>query len=332
MGLSSRSDPQGVMGPVRYLDDTLTFVPAEDWERSVDVFIDSAADSAVGFGSDREALKANLDALANERAESEAAAWRRLEARLGFDPDDAPEALMRSLGEAIERYDAAGVEEAVQAAPGSGSAETLRQEIEAARASRLVCNFDDAVRAAGQIEWCSERAPWVPAEAAARRIRQQFHVDPGRLGNLRLSQVLGVSRNALASTDAAPAAALPYGLRIIDGRQNGGNVVALRSRRSHDRRFDLARALGDAIWSEGSQLGPIARTRTDRQRFQRAFAQSLLCPFEDLEAFIGNAEITDEEIMATAQHFHVNSRVIETTLVKKGVLPPGRFEDMIEAA
>jgi hypothetical protein len=46
---------------------------------------------------DREALQSQLSALQREREDGEIAAWRRLEAQLGFDPDDAPAELGRVL-------------------------------------------------------------------------------------------------------------------------------------------------------------------------------------------------------------------------------------------
>ena len=332
IGLATKRDPQGIVGPVRFLDQSLTFIPTDQWEQGVDQFLAAAADATLGFGSDRAALIAQLNALTSERADGEIAAWRRLEARLGFDPDGAPDELMAELAAIVVRYDHASVEEAVQAAPGIDSAEILHQELKAARASRLVCDFSNGVRAAGKVKWRATQPPWVPAEEAARRVRKAFDIASGPLRSRRLAEVLGVSRNALSFTASTPAKKLPYGLRLRDSRQPDSNVVALRANYSPDRRFELARALGDVIWAGNASLGPIARTKTDRQRFQRAFAQSLLCPFEDLKDFFGTTEITDEEINAAAHYFHVSPRVIETTLVKKKVAPAERFEDMIEAA
>lgn len=59
-----------------------------------------------------------------------------------------------------------------------------------------------------------------------------------------------------------------------------------------------------------------------RQKFQRAFAQEVLCPWAALEAFVGPDEPDDDMIGAAAWHFHVSQRLIETTLVNKGRMPP----------
>jgi hypothetical protein len=94
VGLSSQSDLPGVRGPVRYITDALVFVAAEQYENAVDQFLQQAVEARM---EDREALQSQLSALQREREDGEIAAWRRLEAQLGFDPDDAPAELGRVL-------------------------------------------------------------------------------------------------------------------------------------------------------------------------------------------------------------------------------------------
>jgi len=333
MGLSATRDAIGVVGPVRFIENGLSFIPADEWEVGVDRFIEEVRDELYGFGSDRAALRVQLSALREEQGDPQIAAWRRVEARLGFDVDQAPDALMEALFKFADEFDESGMEEAIQAAPGLPAAEILRAGVEAAHASRLMCHFNAAQGAAGTIHWSGQTPVWEPAERAASDVRRAAGHTYGPLRNRDLAQILGVSLAALNSTESAPAADLPYGLRLTNSKKgDGSQVIALRSRRSHDRRFETARALGDTIWAGVGALGPLARTKTDRQRFQRAFAQSLLCPFDELKEFIEKNGSDDEGIMAAAHYYHVNTKVIERTLVKKKVLPARRFEDLIEAA
>jgi hypothetical protein len=279
-GLSCSSDPPGVVGPVRYVTDALTFVPAAAFERGVDDFLRFAVDAPA---TDREALRAHYDALVRERGDAEMAAWRRLEAQLGFDPDDAPDALMQTLSDLADRYGAGGVEEAALAAQGEGAARTL-EEIEAAQHSRFACQLEDAVAAAGRISKTPQADPWVVAERAALRVRNALGVDPGPLRNKKLSEVLKTGADAFRSTGAD--SNLAYGLRLKT-KGHRSDSIALQTKWSHDRRFELCRALGDAVWSRNEVLGPITSARSARQKFQRAFAQTLLCPFDDLVGYIG---------------------------------------------
>ena len=88
----------------------------------------------------------------------------------------------------------------------------------------------------------------------------------------------------------------------------------------------MVRALGDAIWSHSDRLGPLATSKTARQKFQRAFAQSLLCPYDDLISYIGTSQPGEADISAAAQHFHVSERVVRTVLVNQGMLDRHRLE------
>src|SRR5665213_4076764 len=88
IGLISRSDPAGVVGPIRYLTDALCFIEAASFEVSVDEFLDGVAKSGAGLTSDSQTLAGQIEVLRNERGDAEIADWRRMEARLGFDVDE----------------------------------------------------------------------------------------------------------------------------------------------------------------------------------------------------------------------------------------------------
>lgn len=60
--------------------------------------------------------------------------------------------------------------------------------------------------------------------------------------------------------------------------------------------------------------------KTTRQQFQRAFAREFLCPFEDLQEFIGDGKPNSDVIDAAAEQFQLSSWTIAATLVNKGVL------------
>lgn len=328
VGLSARSDPSGVLGPVRYITDALVFVRSDLFEKEVFRFLHQAVQAQT---EDRVALRAQFDALQEERADESVTAWRRLEAKLGFDPDDAPEGLLESLIEYTEAYGCSGVEEAAVADPGTQAVETLREEIAAAKQSRLICDLSDAVAAAGTVERGPDTLPWQAAEAVAKRIRDAIGVgEAAPLRNARLGELFKVSKEVFRTRETA-AASLNYGLRL---RNVSGdtNLVALKAKWSHDRRFELSRALGDAILSQCDALGPITRAKTGRQKFQRAFAQSLLCPYQGLRAFFDTEEPTEADVSAAARHFHVAERVIQSILVNKGVIGRHQFDEMVEAA
>jgi hypothetical protein len=173
------------------------------------------------------------------------------------------------------------------------------------------------------------RPTWAVAEDAAARLRRAVSRPDGPLLNKALSEILAI--NTGSAMGAAPTASgLPYGARLWDR----GTVerVALQTRTPHDRRFELARVLGDAVWASNVKLGVISHGKTDRQKFQRAFAQSLLCPFEDLRNYVNLSGPTDDQIERAARRFHVHRNVVRTLLVNKGFLPRETLAEKLEAA
>jgi hypothetical protein len=76
----------------------------------------------------------------------------------------------------------------------------------------------------------------------------------------------------------------------------------------------------------------ISKAKTDRQKFQRAFAQNLLVPFSDLATRIELANPTALQIQQAAIHYHVHPNVITRLLILEGVLPEETLGERLEAA
>jgi len=346
IGLSSRSDPTGVVGPVRYLTDALVYIPSDEFARSALSFVEQVGSRGAGIASDWAALKAQLDTLENELADAELSEWRRLEAQLGYDVDEAPDKLLEALGRIGQDYGIAAVAEAALATQGASAAAVLSSEINSAMSQHWQCDLTRTALMVGEIDRTSGEAPWELGEKAAAVVRSLARYEKGPLSNAALGEILGVRSGAFRSSQATRPSQRAYGLRLNTGRKRG-EVVSLATSWSADRRFEFARALGDAIWTQGEKLGPITRTKSERQKFQRAFAQSLLCPYDDLVAYIGR-DASDGALSAAARHFLVSERVVRTLLVNKhqlarsrlnNSLPPSlrlssevSFEEAVEAA
>lgn len=313
-------------GPVRYIDPPISVCRATAYEAGVDAFFERVRAEAHG-AVDATALATVVDQLAAERAEPEMAAWRRLEARLGYDPDRAPPALMERLVRMEAHVGGDAVEEAAIAAPGPEAARTLSESMDATRASAVV--VDLALARQARVTSTQLVTPWQQAEAAAWRTRDILGRPDGALRGRPLAEALGASWETL-KTAPATARRLPYNARL----RGAGDTARLsvQSTTAHDRRFDLARALGDAVWDADAAYGPITRARTDRQKFSRAFAQSLLCPFYDLRRHVDLDAPTEAQIRAAAHRYHVHVEVVRTLLVNKGHLPRETLEQKLEAA
>ena len=319
IGLSSRADPASTAGPVQYLTNALTYVQAGAFEGEVDRFLAHIADESAGLASDSAALRSQIDSLSRERTDPDMAEWRKLEAQLGYDIDQAPDELIKRLADLQVEYGGGGVSEAALAVQGEQAAEVLISELAVANDNGLQCELSCTAALVGNLTSNPGEAPWAFGERAAKMVRAVTGHVGGPLRNKALAEILRVPETALARTGGVRT--LAYGIRV---RKKNTDIVAPFSRWAADRRFEFSRALGDVIWSGNESLGPITQAKSERQKFQRAFAQSLLCPYDALRAYIGN-DMSDGALTAAARYFHVSDRLIRSLLVNKGDLERSRL-------
>ncbi len=313
-------------GPYRFLNlDPVHLVSGQAYENGLDVFFQQVIGSCA-TARDSDALRQVVAEFRVERDDPEVAAWRRLEASLGFDPDAAPEALMARMVQWEERFGEAVIEEAAAAAPGPDAGAALESAFDAAASSSLVVDL----RIAESVDTAllqDERRPWQLAEDAADRLREAVQMREGPIRNTALGDVV---RTRWEDVHNAPRHQLHYAARLE--ARDGRDTLVLQSRADVDRRFELCRMLGDRVWRRADLFGVVSNTRGDRQRFQRAFAQSLLSPYREVRRYIDLDFPTDEQIGHAARVFHVRPKIIKTLLVNKGVLPQETLADRLEAA
>ena len=331
-----RAQPQVLdsPGPVTFVADHLCWIPSADVESSFDRFLEHIRELATDAG---DTLLDLYRQVKTEREDPEVAAWRTLEAELGFDVDEAPVELMNQLNEFIVEFGHEAVSEACVSHQGSGVIHALQEGLWAIESSRTKVDLSRAIAAARipanialepDALARTNAPPWALAEEAAGMVRQNLSVPSGPIANRRLRDLLGVSTYDFS--DIRSFTSIPYGIRRRDS-DNPTCTVALKAGRIEAKRFQLCRVLGDAIWSANDHLGLISPAKSIRQKFQRAFAQSFLCPFQDLIDYIGTDSPTPEDVTAAAQRFRVSERLVQSTLVNKGVVDRKQYEHLIAA-
>lgn len=314
-------------GPQSYFDFKIGMVAAHEYEPELDRFFEAVLCNCA-MTTDGKALEILLKQIGIERQDPEVAAWRRLEACLGFDPDAAPDEVVNALVKLDDIAGEDGVEEAAHAQPGASSAQFLSQVIEATHESEVEVDLSLANDITRDWNLPSYASPWQMAEAAAKELRSIIGVPRGLLRHKAIEDIFRARWDDLKSATAT-ARKLPYGARIGD---EANSHVALQTYKPYDRRFELARIFGDAVWQKGDCFGITSRAKTDRQKFQRAFAHGLLCPFDDLQRVLDVNEPTPEAMQAAARKFGVHPSVVRDQLVYKGYLPFENTNEEAEAA
>lgn len=314
---------------IRYLRSHDLQIPVESFVAGTDGFIDGVIDRMRSTGHGQTALESLWGEIQAERHDPDTAQWRKLEALAGLDAGaeegrflDALLAQQASLGRsALEELIAASK---VATEDTLTSLAAMRQQ----GASRLAMPDIEPLRqqlqgqqdgkGAGNAAAGHQAPPWRRAYQAADAARHYWGLESGAITSKRLAEILGTAEKTLLDASGATHSPISAGFR-----ENGPNgfSVALSAPAPAGRRFALARLLGDYLTTtDAERLLPATAAKTARQKFQRAFAQQLLCPVEDLKTFLDSEHPSDDQIEEAATEFDVSPLLIKTTLVNQGLM------------
>ncbi len=311
--------------PVRFLSSFDAPVSAEDFERGMDLFMDAVIEREASLATEWRLLPEMWAEIIEERRTPEMAEWRKLEAMLGFDPDEgSAEMIERLLRE--KTWAGSDAIEEVAAAAGSEAIDLIADLQGEAKSKALAVTIPDYgwLRSELQSKIDSSQLPWQQAEKAAGIARGKWRLPPGPVSNPVLADLFDFSASAIPEVMEGHSAALSAGFRENgDGRFR----VCFSKRYPTGVRFALSRIVADHLYADRSdRLLPATAARTARQKFQRAFAQEFLCPFEDLNAFLDGRMPTDELIEEAAAHFDVSPLLTRTVMVNRGLLARDELE------
>ena len=313
--IRSQASPPSCREPVRYLRDNRALVAADDFERVIDNFVAAVIAKLPDQVEETDDLVDLWAEIAAERKDPDLYALRQLEARLGHDPDEAPATLIDGLLAARRAYGADAVLEMAAASHDQALDHlgTLVQGIGRSSAVARVSDYD-IIRDRYTRQAGPSAAPWQRGVAAAQVARKTWNLPSGPARTDTLADLFGVN------IENRPVENLPISAGLRDSAPDGIRI-SLNQRPLTGRRFALARLVADHIATPQDEiLLPLTRARTSRQRLQRAFAQEFLCPFTELQDFLGAGLPGDDDIDDAAEHFEVSPLTIRTTLVNRGVM------------
>jgi hypothetical protein len=309
--VSCRRSPALSGEPVHYLSEFEVAVPAREFEKGIDNFMDLVLRRLDKLG-ETELHVLWRDVLA-ERADREQSAARKIEARLGYDADEASlDLLERFLNLATE----AGADTTDEIAPvcaGSDPVGVLESVI--SLASRPGIQGRISIPAHVGVP-NGALPPWQRARQFATAVRRSLSLGVEPLNDKTISDLLQISADDL---NAKPPAHAPMGLAVRTGNQDLKLLFHKRNRLA--RRFEAARFIADYISAEGSDRWlPITDSGTARQKLQRAFAAEFLCPIDSLRSYLGD-DFLPEAFEDAAEHFGISEMAIKSHLANHQLIP-----------
>ena len=248
-------------------------------------------------------------------ADPQATRLRKLEAQLGFDPEECPEQALSTALQWESQLGEAALSELAPAIAVSGASPDLAFIGQLASAHGVV---GAPTISPDRIDHLDHGAPWERAAHDARALRQRLGNVSGPMLNQSLHDLLGLSRDAVAHW-SAPEGRSPAAVAIPMGDQQLKFVP--RKHNPAGQRFELARFLGEYLRPSNGEPRWLASTdlATSRQKYQRAFAAELLCPIDALTSFL-DGDFSSYAMEEAAGRFDVGEQTVSSLLRNHGLI------------
>ncbi len=220
---------------VRYLCDASDLITGLQFEHSIDHFMDCVIARLDSVGLGRTSLLDLWTEICAERENADISDYRRLEAMLGFDPDECPEELHLQFSDLIPKAGADAVAEIAQVCA-SPNPQKILKEITEFAASR---GYEGQIDIPINVETDNSAAPWQRGKNLAQQIRSQAGLNGDAVDDKVLCNLLGLTKDAI--TDQLYSNH-PLGMAVRIGDRARSKFL-LSKRHRTGRRFELARLL-----------------------------------------------------------------------------------------
>ncbi|MBF0271639.1 MAG: hypothetical protein HQL98_06230 [Magnetococcales bacterium] len=306
--------------PIRYLTEFRDVaIPVPVLTAAIESFVQTVLARLEVVGIQDTELHALWQELSNERRDPRIALYRKLEAGLGFDPDDAPEDIVDFfMGLSAEAGKAAVGE--LAAACASRDSSFVWDALDKSRSSGGVPGSFSELRTL-KIKNTRHDFPWDRGRQLARAARCAMGHGNDPISDKNLCDLLGLREAELTDSASPPVDALPWSLAIREPQRDEARLLFRRKHRC-GRRFEMARWLGDFLADPQERWFPATDTKTARQKQQRAFAAEYLAPIDELGAFLGEAITDEERIEEAGRHFGVSALTVKSHLANHGLVHP----------
>lgn len=304
--------------PIRFLSDFFSGISVKTFENEIDNFISSIIDRMNQQNLNNSSLHLVWKEVLRERSEAESYNWRKLEAILGFDPDEGPEELITALLEKSPVFGPGAIEEISSATKTAAleTIETLRESTSDKTKQATIPCFSELRKLLSK-ELRKEDFPWLQGEFVAGLMRKTLNLGIEPVRDVTLQEIFCLSQQVIDDmpTDLRCPISAGYREESTNDRVNLYLPVKVKT----SRRFALLRIIGDHLrYDTADKLLAATEAKTARQKFQRSFAREFLCPFNGLMEILGDAPLTDTKIEEAAEYYGVSPLTVTATLANKG--------------
>lgn len=308
--------------PIEYFPHESRGVPLDRMETCFSRFMDKVIERL-----DR--TEPNLEKLwrevLHERQDDALSFQRKIEATLGYDPDELPEQELQDLMKNGQAMGKAHLLEALAAFRQSGETHDndLKKKFSSLSSARGVQGRFDLPVLPHDTPPRNTLQPWDLGRNLAHQLRKQAGIT-GKIDNKMLGDMLGLSEKNFNSLQPETEAPFSFGTKNADSY-----TFTFLKERIESKRFQAARFIGDYCTSQLRQQDDkwliLSDSSTFRQKAQRAFGAELLMPVDLITEHTGG-NYTQANVKKVAAEFEVSPVLAATQLANHKLISPAEVE------
>lgn len=295
---------------VRYISGTThpVSISISNFREAIFSFISTVENRLGALDLKETDLSALFSIIKEEEQSEDRKIYRKLEALMGFDPD---ECSSDTMDYAMRLYRECGESTLLELAPIYG-------KIGDTEPLKPIEKFIDAPGVCGKPTFSTKQtpnsarfnsAPWKLAVNSARELRSEIGNIKNPISTSSLFELLGISSSNIHKWKPIERSSVSVGI------PTGEEHIKFVPRKKHpiSKRFELSRYVGDYMQTTSNQWLTNTDLGTFRQKYQRAFAAEFLCPINGLVEFL-DGDYSSEAIEDAAYRFEVSEQTITSLL------------------
>ncbi len=279
----------------------------------IESFIVNTIERLNSFDGSGKDLEEFFELIKDEMSDPDLCLYRKFEAQMHFDPDEAPEILINSAIEHMKMIGESSMDELSSADREAVGKIDYFKEVDG------VSGEPSSIMDGLKHELQPNKQPWCIAVEDAKRVREMIGNRKEPLDNDQLHDLLGLS--AEDEKRWSEIAGKVTSKRLSIGILENNGTVNFLPRKSHPfaKRFEMARFIADYIISKPNEWMVSTDQGTARQKYQRAFSAEFLCPIEGLLEYL-QEDFSISAIEDAADHFRISQKAVESLLANNGYI------------
>lgn len=262
--------------------------------------------------------------LHNEMEDEDFALYRRVEALLGYDPDEAPAHVIEKIETALKIFNERIVTELLSACSINETVSPIADLESAISMSKTGVKGRWINPLPTKVK--HNMLPWEMGRSLAKKLRMALGNTDKKIETKTLCNLLGITEKEISNSH-------PTHDRFSVSHVNDDKLYINLKRESSSyystgRRFQITRLIGSLLAHTDENIFILSDCKTYSQKVQRAFAAEFLAPLDAVRNFI-QKNVTTETIGKAADHFSVSPQTIAHSLTNQGIISKNQLSELV---